>query len=232
MNFVKKLVEKKIDDKVHKQFIRFGKGEYHGRFLLSLRKAKMIKTKTSFEFANDLVLLVSGFGNCMVSGIALSKNNISDVMSKNNIEGNSETKKGGLYYENDIPNQKMTGEQLRILEENSYFSLLDVEGEGFKLKIKKKLPKPGKSEDKIDDKFCQLEADEKFYSKLKEDLFWDVPDAKKISVKHSVIVSGIISPEGEKDFAKIREIAKRKGKIIRIIDIDGKEIKKEIDFEA
>jgi len=93
-------------------------------------------------------------------------------------------KKGGLYYENSIPNQELSGEQLKELESNSYFTLLDLEGEGFKLKIKKKLPKPGKKEDKIDGKFCQLEIDEKFYSKIKEDLFWDVPDSKKIKIKH------------------------------------------------
>ena len=232
MNFVKKIVDGEIDEKVHQQFIRFGKGEYRGRFLLNLWKAKKIKVKSSFEFANDFVALVSGFGNCKVSGIVMSKKNISEVLSQNNIQGDSESKKGGLFYKNDIPSQEITGEQLKALEEESYFALLDVEGEEFKLKMKKKLPKPGKSENKIDDKFCQLEADEKFYSKIKEDLFWDVPESKKVSVKHSVNVSEIVPPEGEKDFAKIRELAKRKGKIVRIIEIDGQATEKEIDLEA
>ena len=102
----------------------------------------------------------------------------------------------------------------------------------FKLKIKKKLPKPGKNEDKIDGKFCQLEVDEKSYSKIKEDLFWDLPDAKKINVKHKLFIENIIMPEGEKDFAKIRELAKRKGKIIREAEIDGQKITKEYEFEV
>ncbi len=98
--------------------------------------------------------------------------------------------------------------------------------------MKKKLPKPGKSEKKVDGNFCQLEADEKYSKEIKEDFFWDMPEGKKIKITHEVIVDSIISPEGEKDFAKIRELAKRKGKIIRTADIGGQEVKKEINFVA
>jgi len=232
MNFIKKVVEGKIDGGVHRQFTRFGKGEYRGRFLLSLWKTKNIKIKSSFEFANDLIALSSEFGNCKASGIVLSKKDISNVMKENNIEANSEAKKGGLYYQNNISSQELSGNQLKELEENSYFTLLDLEGKEFKLKIKKKLPKPGKNEDKIDGRFCQLEADKKFFSKIKEDLFWDIPNAKKINIKHKVIVDEIIMPEGEKDFSKIRELAKRKGKIIREAEIDEQKITKKYEFEA
>ncbi len=105
MNFIKKIVDGEIDEGVHLQFIRFGKGGYRGRFLLNFWKTKKIKLKTSFEFANDLVALCSRFGKGKVSGIVLSKKDISDMMSQNNIEGNSEKKKGGLYYKNNISDQ-------------------------------------------------------------------------------------------------------------------------------
>jgi len=232
MNSIKKIVNRKVDEEVHKQFIRFGKGEYKGRFLLSLRKAKKIKVKTSFEFVNDLIVLCSEFGDCKISGVVLSKKNILDIISQNKIKGNSETKKGGLYYQNKIDIQEVKKEQLIELEKASYFALLDIEGEGFKLKIKNKLPKPGKSEGKIDDKFCQLEAEEKYYPQIKEDFFWDLPEAKKVSISHTIIVNNIIMPEGEKDYSKLREMAKRKGKIIRKSKVDDQETSKEIDFEA
>ena len=232
MNFIKKIANKTFDDSVHPQFIRFGKGEYKGRFPLGLRKSKKIKVKAGFEFANDLVLLCSEFGNCKVSGIVLSKKNISGVLSTNNIEGNSETKKGGLYYQNNISLQELNKKQIQELTQVSYSTLLDLDGEGFKLKIKKKLPKPGKDENKVDDKFCQLEADEKYCKALLEDLFWDIPNGKKVQVKHTILIESIIMPEGEKDFAKIRELSKRKGKIIRKIEIDGQESFKEYEFEA
>ena len=232
MNFVKKVVDGKVDENVHRQFTRFGKGEYGGRFLLSLWKTKKIKIKSSFEFANDLVALCLEFGNCKVSGIVMSKKSLSNILKEKNIEGNVVVKKGGLYYETSIPNQELNKDQIKALEENSYFTLLDLEGEGFKLNIKKKLPKPGKKEDKIDGRFCQLEVDEKFYPKIKEDLFWDVSDAKKINIKHKIIVESIVMPEGEKDFSKIREMAKRKGKIIREVEIEEQKTTKEYEFEA
>jgi hypothetical protein len=232
MNFVKKIFTNQTDEPVHRQFIRFGKGDYKGRFLLGLRKSKNIKLKSSFEFANDFVFLCSAFGNCKVSGEVLSKQDISDFMSMNNIQGDSETKKGGLFYKNNISSQEISGELLNKLAEESYFALLDIEGEDFILKIKKKLPKPGKNEGKIDDKFCQLEVDNKYHQMIKDDFFWDMPDAKKINVKHEVVIDRIVMPEGEKDFAKIRELAKRAGKLIRIGDADGKEVRNEVGFEA
>ena len=103
------------------------------------------------------------------------------------------------------------------------------------------MPKPGKSEGKVDDKFCQLELDEKYYNAVKGDFFWDLPDGKKISAEHVFVIKEIIIPkEGarpglatlEKDYEKIREMAKRKGKILRIVDVDGKEVRKETEFEA
>jgi len=232
MNFVKKVVENKIDDSVHAQFIRFGKGEYKGRFPLNLRKSKKIKFKSGYEFSNDLVKLCALFGNCKISGIVTSKEDISDIMGVNNIKGNSETKKGGLFYVNNIDEQEITPEKLLELEKAAYFTLLDIEGDGFKIKMKKILPKPGKNEKKIDDKFCQLEADEKYYSIIKEDFFWDVVEAKKIQIKHTLLIESIIMPKDEKDFAKIRELSKRKGKMVRQITADDKESIKEHEFEA
>ncbi len=227
-NFIKKIFDGKNDESVHSKFIRFGKGDYRGRFLISLNRGSKIKIKTSFEFANDLASICSKFGDCKVSGIVLSKEDISNIMSQNNIEGNSETKKGGLYYQNNISSQELKGKQLEILEKASYSAMLDVEGDGFSLKTKKKLPKPGKDEKKIDDKFCQMEIDVKYLGLIREDFFWDMPEAKKISVSHQVIINQIEISKGEKDFAKARESAKRIGKIIRIANVDGKEIRKEI----
>jgi|TARA_Y100000310_G_scaffold167546_1_gene167346 hypothetical protein len=232
MNFIKKIFEDKIDESVHSQFIKFGKGEYKGKFLLGFWKTKKIKVKASSEFANDLVLLCSSFGISKVSGIVLSKKNLSELMSENNIEGNSESKKGGLYYQNNIHEQELKEDQLIELEKESYSVLLDMEGSDFKLKIKKKLPKPGKSEDKVDDNFCQLEADEKYSSKIKEDFFWDMPESKKIGITHNIIINEIVMPTDEKDYEKIRKLSKRKGKIIRKAIIEEKEIIKEKEFLA
>ena len=221
MNFIKEIFQGKSSETGHRQFIRFGKGEYGGRALLSLRKTKNIKIRGSFEFANDFVFFVTNLGGVSFSG---------DIWSKEEIEGLSGQKKAGKWiYQVD----GFTSSQVKNLAGRVYYFLLNTEQEGIKLRIKSKLPKPGKAEDKVDDKFCQLELDEKYYKAVKDDFFWDLPEGKKIDIEHKFIINEIVFPKtNEKDFAKIREMAKRKGRIIRIANIDGKEVKFERDFEA
>ncbi|MEK6849955.1 MAG: hypothetical protein AABX85_00075 [Nanoarchaeota archaeon] len=100
------------------------------------------------------------------------------------------------------------------------------------LKIKKSLPKPGKAEEKIDNKFCALDLDLKYLPQVKETFFWDVPDCKKAKIEHDVIIKEIEFPKNEKDPVKIRELAKRVGKIVRRINFDGKNAEKEYAIAA
>ena len=232
MNFIKEVFSGKNDDAVHRQFIRFGKGEYKKRALLRLWKTKNVKIKGSFEFANDFVLFVADLetaGNLNFNGM---------ILSKNELEGLKGIKKKGRWIYN-VSN--FSSNEVKKIASGVYSFLLNTNGPGIKLTIKGKLPKPGKSEGKIDDKFCQLELDEKYYNAVKGDFFWDLPDGKKISAEHVFVIKEIIIPkEGarpglatlEKDYEKIREMAKRKGKILRIVDVDGKEVRKETEFEA
>ncbi|MFH1311258.1 MAG: hypothetical protein ABIH65_02525 [Nanoarchaeota archaeon] len=221
MNFIKEIFQSKSSWAVHKQFIRFGKGEYNKKALLSLWKTKNVKIKSSFEFTNDLVLFIAGLNNAIFNGIILSKEEIKEL---------SGIKKEGKWVYN-VSN--FTSNQIKKIADGVYYFLLNADGSGIKLRIKSKLPKPGKSENKVDNKFCQLELDEKYYRDAKEDFFWDLPEFKKATVEHKFIINEIIQPKtNETDYAKIRELAKRKGKIIRVVDVDGKEIRKEIEFEA
>ena len=59
-----------------------------------------------------------------------------------------------------------------------------------------------------------------------------LPECKKCKISHVFEINEIIMPEGEKDFAKVREVAKRKGKIIRRIEVDGRECAEEKEFEV
>lgn len=230
--FIKKIFENKTDDSVHRQFVRFSRGSFAGRAALSLQKGEKIKLGGSFEFANDFSMFAAEISGGKVTGIVLSKENISSLMSTNGIKGNSETKNGGLFYKNNIDEQQMSQDNLKKLVDNSYASLLDVEGSGFSLKMKKKkLPKPGKSgEIKIDDKFCILELDINYWPKLKD--FFMLPDCKKAKISHIYAIEEVTVDKNEKDFAKMRENAKKKGKIIRKMMIDGRESVEEKNFEA
>jgi len=205
-------------EKSHNQFVRFGKGRFENRAVLNLQKTDKIKLRGSFEWANDFVNLVSELTDAKFSGVLLSKEQL-------NLK--NEKKKSGVYsYEVlDIISAKIAE-----IKDKSYAMLLDAQGNGIVLKIKKKLPKPGKGEGKVDGKFCQLEADLKYWNKIKEDFM--LPECKKCRISHTYIIEGIIPPKNEKDFEKIRLLAKRKGRIIRNLEIDKKENKEEKTFEA
>ncbi len=220
MNFIKKIFEGKIDDSVHLQLIRFGKGNYKGRAPIILKKSKRVKLNGGFEFANDFALLAAEM-SAKFEGFVWSKKELPGLNGKKKAEKY-------IYEVKDLDSEK-----IKELSKEAYYFLLDAEGNNLKLRIKKKLPKPGKDEHKIDDKFCQLEIDEKYFEKIKNDFFWDIGDCKKAKAVHEYEITEIVKPnEKIEDFAKLRELAKRKGKLIRTIDCDGKEIVNKVDFEA
>ncbi len=215
--FIKKIWQGKGED-THNYFVRFGKGKFENRAALNLQKTSAIKLGGSFEWADDFVNLVSELTDAKFSGLILSKEPLG-------LE-NEKKKSGILEYSVDINSEK-----IKELRGRVYCMLLDASGEGISLKMKKKLPKPGKSGSlKIDDKFCQLEADLKYWPQVKE--VFMLPECRKAKISHTYIIDEIVLPKGEKDFAKLRELAKRKGKIIRKLIIDGKESQEERNLEA
>jgi hypothetical protein len=215
---MKKIWEGKGEE-VHDYFIRFSKGRFEGRAALNLQKVSKVKLKGSFEWVNDFVELVSELADIQFSGI---------ILSKEQLDLDNEKKKTGIYQ---YTVENIDSEKIKEIKDKTYAMLLDAEGEDIKLKMKKKLPKPGKSsEKKVDDKFCQIEADLKYWPQVKEAFM--LPECKKAKIFHTFVIDQIILPEGEKDFVKIREKAKRKGKIIRKSEIDKQEKKEEKEFEA
>ena len=77
-----------------------------------------------------------------------------------------------------------------------------------------------------------MELDAKYWQKAREAFFWDVNEGKKCLIEHTLIVEQIEIPKNEKDLVKVRENAIRVGKIIRKINIDGKNIDKEYKVRA
>lgn len=223
MNFIKKIFDGNIDEGVHLQLIRYGKGEYKGRAPISIAKTSKVKLKAGFEFANDFVLFASEFG-VKFEGFIWSKDEIEGL----DFPGQKKTGKW-IYEVKDLDSKKV-----KEIAEQAYYLLLNCDGE-IKLKIKKKLPKPGKDESKIDDKFCQMEIGLDSFEKAKSNFFWDVENCKKAKAVHDFIINSIEVPKELKDsqdFALIREKSLRVGKLIRRIEVDGKEMKTEKEFSA
>lgn len=222
MNFIKKIADKNFDESVHLQLVRYGKGEYKSRAPISMAKTSKVKLKSSFEFANDFVLFASEF-DVKFDGFIWSRDEISGLSG-------GQKKAGKWIYEV----KGLDSEKVKEIAEQAYYLLLNCDGD-VKLKIKKKLPKPGKNEDKIDDKFCQMEIDEKYFDKVKADFFWDGGNFKKAKAVHDFIITGIEIPDelkSSKDFALIREKSLRVGKMIRRVDVDGSLSEKGYEIKA
>ena len=205
MNFIKKLFENNVDEEVHKQFRRFSKGVFEERALIKIKKSKKgFKIYTSFEFINDLVELVAS---------KVEKADVSGRVIKNR-------KKTEI-------NESLSGEEIkRLLEENDS-CLLNIKGDGVELKCKKSLPKPGST---LDGKFCKASLPLDFLNEFAFDI---EEDFKDLVIKHRFVIDELVVPEEYKnDFAKAREMAKRKGKLVREIEVDGKKIEKEIELLA
>lgn len=216
-SFLKKVLEKTDVENGKRYFLRFGKGNYDRRFLISYNKGKRVKIKGSFEWANDFVKFAREIdGNLKFSG---------KVMNLDKISGKDGRKKGASYV------YDVSESDLNEFS-NPYFYLVDAKSEDIILKIKKAIPKPGKEADKIDDKFCSIDLDEKYWSKVKEAFFWDVPidKAKKVNINHVLEITAVEIPKGIKA-EEIREKSIRKGRILRKIDSDGKEEIREYKIE-
>ena len=221
--FIKKIWKKEIDSSAHKQFVKFSKGVFENKAVMNVRRNGKIKISATYELANDLILLASSLvPKINISGIILTKNAIPGLEGK---------EKSGLFNYN--INQEMDSKKLYEIVENSHYALLDCSGEGIDLKMKKKLPRPSsKSIEKVKDKFCLMQLDIKFWPKVKDEFLFDLPEGKKYRMIHKYEIKEIIMPKGEKDFAKIRLMAKRKGILTRSVEIDEKTSSQQTDFEA
>ena len=234
MNFIKKIFENKIDEKAHNQFTKFGPGTFENRAILDINiTTKAIKIKTSSEFTNELVELLAHTikEKVLVKGIIFASKNLTE-------ESSIEFKeiKNAMGVKKHIVNSELTKEQILDLCEKFPYNPISFsfETEYGTLKIKEKAPKApkaGKEDEKPKADYCVLTTKDK---EILKDYAFDIQKPfKKVFIQHTIIVEEIIVPEEYKnDFAKARIMAKRKGKIIRIMTVDEKESQKEIDFTA
>lgn len=236
MNFIKKVADKNFDSSVHLQFVKFSRGEFRDRAGIKAKHSSGKYTiNTSAEFANELVREVAEKlkdKKIKVTGAIVST---SDLKGKIDFKEISQFQGVKRY----IIDKEMTGNEIiKLLNEypKTFFALSFEIGDN-KLKIKPKAPKSGKpgtkgEGDEVKADFCKLITND---SALAKSFVFERPDFKSAEIKHIFMINEIVIPpqfKNEKDFAKVREVAKRKGKIIRIANIDGKEVRSELEFEA
>jgi hypothetical protein len=237
--FIKKIFQGKKDNWTHVQFQKFSRGEFKKRAMFKVKNqnGKYVLDTTS-EYAKEFVKTMGeklGNGKAHVTGAVISALDQSGFKY--------EEKKMAMGVRKYVINREMSGNEIVELCNNvnkAFFGLSFSFGDE-ELKIKDKSPKSMKGassskedSDELKIDFCKLKTSDK---KIIENILFedDAKNFKKAEVYHDFIITDIVIPlelKNEKDFAKVREEALRKGKIIRYLDIDGKKIRKEIEFEA
>lgn len=234
MNFIKKIFTNKIDEAVHLQFTRFSKGVFENKAMLEITvSSNNVKIKTSSEYTNELVGLLANTikDKTHVKGIIFSTRNLSE---ESDIK--FQDVKNALGVKKHVVDQDLTKEQiLNICQKFPHSSInLSFKTDYGEINVKEKAPKsgkPGKGEDipKID--YCTFTTNDK---NILEDYAFDINHPfKKAIIRHTYEITSIQIPEQYKnDFALARLHGIRKGKIIRILNVDGKEEIREANFEA
>lgn len=229
MNFIKKIFEGEIDETIHLQFQKFSKGEFRYRALINAKRSgKKYTIRTTAEFANGLVRLVAeklGSQKTLVIGAIVSTSDLKEELNPKEIKQFQGVKRY-------LIEKEMSGDEIIELMEKlpkAFFALTFSYGD-YNLKIKPKIPKsgkPGKKNEKPKVNFCALKTTD---SEIGKDFIFEKPDFKKAEINHTLFIEEIIKPEGEEDFAKIRELAKKKGYILREAEIDGEIINTKKEF--
>src|SRR3989344_211976 len=234
--FIKKIFDRRSDNLVHIQFQKFSKGEFRNKALINTNKiGSKFSISTTYEYANELVRTLAEKlkenEKVLVSGVIVSTRDLKGQLNFKNI-------KQFMGVKQYIIEDYMTKEKIIDIcdkFQSSFIGLSFSVGDT-ELKIKAKAPKsakPSTSRDKAPSAdFCKLKT---LDVELVMGLLFDVQNLesiKKIFIRHDFIITDIDIPKNEKDPAKIREMAIRKGKVIRKISIDGKETLKETKLEA
>jgi len=240
-SFIKKIFEgnSKGDELVHSQFQKFSKGEFKNKAMIVGKFSKGIfSIGTTAEYAKDLVIAFAeklGNEKTSVTGALISA---LDLTGFDYVE-----KKSAIGVRKYIIDSELSGNEILDLckkVNKAFFGLSFSVGDS-ELKIQPKSPKSAKGTsgakkegEKLKADFCKLKTSDK---SIIDNLIFDAEakSFKRIEISHDFIIKDIVIPEElkkEKDFAIIREKSLRKGKIIRKLNIGGKSIIKEKDFEA
>jgi len=225
MNFIKQIAQGKPDDTVHKKLARYGKGEYDRGLLLITKGKKDLKIKASWDWANDLFGIIADHikKTAEIKGKIIAPR---DFKSELNME--SSFSKWGKMYTAEIE-ATLNAEQIKSIYEKfkNDFLLLNVKSDDFKLNVKNSIPKPG---GKVKENFCSATLPLEDLDEFAFDFDTNFSQAK---ITNKFVITDLVVPKQyEKDFAMARAMAKRKGKLVRVITVDGKELKKEYNMEA
>jgi hypothetical protein len=260
MSFIAKMVKKGVyaqpDEEVpdiHRRFVKYSKGAFPGPSLkIKITKPK-ITIKASFDYDDALLSIAIqsvAAKSIQVSGSIISGEDFAPILKKNNfppdfkvVESKGQAKNFKVEIKEDV---EIATESLKNalpeLFNHCYVLLSFVSKESdVSYKCKAKPPTPNKKDPSDDDPekrigFATLTFANKpeNFKLIKEILIPEeqvsISNAKEIIIENNYEIEDLDMPKNEKDSKLIRIKTKRKGKLKRMITIDGKENLFQYDF--
>jgi len=230
-----KIFDGALDDEVHVAFLKFGRGEYQNKYLLEgKRQAKKWAIKAGAEYANFLVrrCLEKFSGPVAMTGVIVSTLDLRDefkfdIVKAGNFQGVRKFQ---------VASEIEPAQIIELMDKYpKAFFALSFKGDDFVLKIKAKGPadgKKGKGEGggPVAD-FCSLKTSDKAFV---DELFFGVGDFGECKINHTISITDIVYPSNVEELkpTEVRELAKRKGVVKRVVLRDGVEVVGSAGFVA
>lgn len=228
MNFIRDAIGGRVDEFCHRQFVRYGKGEFE-RLLFGLRVyTNNFNVKASFDFGNELFHLISENikEDAHIKGKVIVGRDFKSELNDIGLEPADYSRRGKLYTA-EFDCTANPHQLKQIFEQFKYnFILLSVSSKEFSFHTKPGIPKLG---GKVKDNFCSASLPLSLLGEFAFD--FPSPQFKQAKIMHKLVIDEVVIPkEYEGNAEQERLNAKRKGKLIRIMNIDGREFKKEYDI--
>ncbi len=253
---VKKGVYSQPDEEVpdiHRRFVKYSKGVFPGPSLkIKITKPK-ITIKASFDYDDALLSIAIQSvttKTLQVSGSIISGEDFAPILKENNfpadfkvVESKGQARNFKVEIKEEVELSKESLQKsLPDLFKNCYVLLSFVSKESdVSYKCKSKPPTPSKKDPGEDDPekrigFATLTIANKpeMLKLIKELLIPEenvvISNPKEIMIENNYEIEDLEIPKNEKDSKLIRIKTKRKGKLKRMITVDGKEYSFQYDF--
>jgi len=228
-HYIKEIFEKKESERVHKKFLRYSKGTFTGPLITIKKTSENIKIKSSFHIIDELLYLTSKYTtdkNVHIKGVIIYNKDLGPEFGSIGLKYLKVSKTRSIYkytLDNEVDIKKFTNIFLK------YKPLINFVSKNTKLTSKKNFPKPN---NEISNSFCHAELPLEAEKEIINMFCFDIKKpVKNVKISHEFIIDEVIFPENTEKltFEEVRRLAKRKGKIKRIIENNGE--KKEYSFE-
>lgn len=245
-HFITRIIQGDVDEFVHLKFSRYGRGTFPGPAIqLDIRKNKLVMSASFLyeDFAGAFLahFLPSG-KHFKVGGNIFAYQDLSPELS--NIVPSISMKKDKNFYKATLQTE-LSSEKIKelysLLGERCYIliSIKPHQGMFPKLQIKKSIPKLTDQIIELKTDFCKvtLQSDEEVLKVFIEEALPDFQEKtkfpfKSLSLKNQIVITDIILPEDWRSMSsrEVRLKSKRKGKIVRVLTINGETLKSEHNF--